>query len=399
MITAIAAIACIGTIACLLNPGLLRSDTWRATSTPLASIIGSGFLVALPILTDLVGSWAIAPMIVLLLVAYWIGAAIRYNIAHVEPVLASGNAPPRMRTLEHLSDGVLTFAYFVSVAYYLVLFASFLLKYFGITDVTMGKWIVTALLASIGGVGYWRGFRAVEGIEIFAVSIKLAVIAGLIAAVVAFDASALPQDFKIAPGSFSIGSVPALLGLLIVVQGFETSRFLGDAYDAQTRIRTMKLAQLISAAIYVSFFLVMIPVAGYGTSAEGVTAIVDMLRPVSFALPLFVTIGALASQSSAAIADTLGASGLVHSNFSRYIAPRDTYPILAGIATVVTWETNVFGLVAFASRCFALYYALQCAQAASSAMSRGQRLRAVGFAGIMLIAVAVLIFGAPAEGA
>ncbi len=293
---------------------------------------------------------------------------------------------------------MLTFSYFVSVAYYLVLFSSFLLKFFGSTDATNGKWITTGLLAGIGSVGYWRGFRAVEGMEIFAASVKLAVIAGLIAAVAAFDASAPAHDFKEAANGFSLSTIPALLGLLIVVQGFETSRFLGDQYDAQTRIRTMKLAQLISGAIYVTFFLVMLPVAGFGTSGEGVTAIVDMLRPVSVALPLLLTVGALASQSSAAIADTLGASGLVHANFSHYIAQRDTYPILAAIAIFVTWQTNVFSLVALASRCFALYYALQCAQAAMSAYGRGEWRRAAGFVCVMLMAALVLIIGAPAEG-
>jgi len=398
MIAVIAAIVFAGVVACLMLPRVVQSNTWRATSTPLASIIGSGFLVALPILTDLVGRWAILPMAGLLIVAYLIGGAVRYNIAHVEPLLEDGKAPLRVLVLERASDGVLTFAYFVSVAYYLVLFSSFLLKFFGSTDATTGKWITTGLLASIGGVGYWRGFRAVEGMEIFAVSIKLAVIAGLIAAVAVFDASAPAHAFKGPGNGFSLATIPALLGLLIVVQGFETSRFLGAQYDSQTRIRTMKLAQLISGAIYVAFFLVMLPVAGFGTSGEGVTAIVDMLRPVSVALPLFLTVGALASQSSAAIADTLGASGLVHANFSKVLAPRDTYPILAAIAIFVTWRTNVFSLVALASRCFALYYALQCGQAAMSAYGRGEWRRAAGFVCIMLVAALVLIVGAPAEG-
>lgn len=92
MINAVAAVACTLVIALLLSPHVLKSRTWRATSTPLASIIGSGFLVALPILTQLVGSWAIVPMIALLLGAYLIGGAVRYNIAHVEPELEAGTA-------------------------------------------------------------------------------------------------------------------------------------------------------------------------------------------------------------------------------------------------------------------------------------------------------------------
>ena len=40
------------------QPRLMAAPGWRATVTPLASIIGSGFLVAGPILAHAVGPWA-----------------------------------------------------------------------------------------------------------------------------------------------------------------------------------------------------------------------------------------------------------------------------------------------------------------------------------------------------
>jgi hypothetical protein len=40
-----------------------------------------------------------------------------------------------------------------------------------------------------------------------------------------------------ATGFHEIGIV---LGLVILVQGFETSRYLGAAYDRPTRVRTMR---------------------------------------------------------------------------------------------------------------------------------------------------------------
>jgi len=47
-----------GCIALLFLPALRNSDDWRATVTPLASIIGSGFLVVAPLLGYAVGSSA-----------------------------------------------------------------------------------------------------------------------------------------------------------------------------------------------------------------------------------------------------------------------------------------------------------------------------------------------------
>jgi len=401
MVGTITILVALGLAVWLFHPRMLRSDVWRAVGTPLASIIGSGFLVSVPILRDLYGSWAVIAMAALLMLAYLVGGAVRENIVHVEPLLANHGAGRPIASLERLSQLVLAFAYFISVAYYLVLFASFLLKPADIDDALPVKATVTALLVVIGSVGLWRGFRAVEGLEIYAVSAKLAVIGGLIAGLVWFDGRELlaaPAGPTLLPGHFETGSLPVLLGLLILVQGFETSRFLGDTYTAKMRVRTMKVAQLLAAAIYIAFFVVMTPLLANATGDSGVAAILDMLRPVSIVLPLLVLVGALASQSSAAIADTLGAGGLIHDIARSRISLKHTYPLIALVAGIVTWETDVYSLISFASRCFALYYALQCLVAALSATRRARPGRAVGFAALALVCAAVVVFGTPAEG-
>ena len=108
----------------LLSPWLRRSAEWRATVTPLASIIGSGFLVSVPLLARESGNWAILAMAGLVLASYLTGAAIRYNIAHVEPLLAKDRPGPHLAVaIERLSHFVLAFAYFISVAYYTALTA------------------------------------------------------------------------------------------------------------------------------------------------------------------------------------------------------------------------------------------------------------------------------------
>ena len=49
---------------------LNASSNWRATVTPLASIMGSGFLVSAPLLAGIVGNLAVICMAALLLLAW-----------------------------------------------------------------------------------------------------------------------------------------------------------------------------------------------------------------------------------------------------------------------------------------------------------------------------------------
>jgi hypothetical protein len=77
------------------------------------------------------------------------------------------------------------------------------------------------------------------------------------------------------------GALRMLAGILLVVQGFETSRYLGAAYDAETRIRTMRHAQIISGTIYIVFVALASPLlaAFHGTRDE--TAIISMSAQVA----------------------------------------------------------------------------------------------------------------------
>ena len=108
---------------------LAASSDWKATVTPLASIMGSGFLVSAPLLGGIVGSWALLCMAVLLLLAYAVGGAIRFNIRHFEPIENAGHGGAQ--SIAFLSRIVLVCAYFISVTYYLQLLAAFLLNAVG----------------------------------------------------------------------------------------------------------------------------------------------------------------------------------------------------------------------------------------------------------------------------
>ena len=48
-------------------------------------------------------------------------------------------------------------------------------------------------------------------------------------------------------------------GTLIVVQGFETTRYLGDIFDTNTRIKASRLSQIISTIVYIIFVTLALP--------------------------------------------------------------------------------------------------------------------------------------------
>jgi len=94
--------------------GSRSKEIWRATVTPLASIVGSGFLVAAPLLAVLVGGSFPAAMTAIVLLAYAIGGIIRFNIAHAEPLLLEPRKRnPRIHFLESLASVALGGAYII----------------------------------------------------------------------------------------------------------------------------------------------------------------------------------------------------------------------------------------------------------------------------------------------
>ncbi|ENY81982.1 hypothetical protein [Sphingopyxis sp. MC1] len=256
-------VVAIATAAVLLSPPLLRSRDWRATVTPLASIIGSGFLVAGPILGHVAGHYAVAAMAALCAISYLFGLAVRDNISRLEPMLAAESPPAVLLWLDRAADLALILAYFVSVAYYLDLLADFALKAFDVVDPMVAHGMTTAILALLGTLGYFGGLRWLEHVELGSVGLKLAMIAALIAAL------AWALGSEVAAGTVAVrpladqaegfDAVRILLGLIILVQGFETSRYLGDSYDRATRVRTMRHAQWIAFVVYMLFIGLLTP--------------------------------------------------------------------------------------------------------------------------------------------
>ena len=382
--------------ALLVWPRLANAPLWRATITPLASIIGSGFLVLGPILDVCYGAYAPLVMMGLCALAYLFGSAIRFNITQID---TGQNQSALREQLERIASAVLAFAFIISVAYYLNLFGAFGVSLTDLDDSFHARLLTTAAFATILVVGWTHGFAALERMEQISVSIKLAIIGGLLfGLVVHFGKEVSENALKVDPASVSgLGALTLAAGLIVTVQGFETSRYLGATYDAPTRIRSMRLAQWISTGIYLIYIFLLTYAFDSSVLTLDETSIIDLMQVVAPILPLLLVAAALSAQFSAAVADTSGSGGLIAELSGNRVSPKVAYALLAGIGLLLTWTANIFEIISYASRAFAAYYALQAALAALAARTQGQRGKMFLFAALAVLGGAIALFGQPVE--
>lgn len=388
--------------ALLFSKPVEKSGWWAATAVPLASIIGSGFLVIAPILQMSTGNLAAVAMLFLVTLAYMIGAAIRFNIRYVEPKLAAGTLHPSAYTMEKLSQWALAFAYIVSVTYYLTLFGDFLLRGADMVDPVLSKSVTTAVILFIAFYGQHRGFGFLGRFE----AVKLGIIAGLLAGLVLGNAEAfLAGSWTLPPQSVKPGlhELQMVLGMLIVVQGFETSRYLSERFPPQLRIKTMRYAQWISGGIYIVYIALMLYYFQYPLPSQGQdTAIISLSKHIAAILPVMLIALALIAQFDAAVADAQGGSGLLSELSKKRISTSAGYIVIAAGGLVIVWSSNVFEVITYASKAFALYYALQSMVAALTALKHKdiphRMAKFTGFGFVATLAISVVLFGIPAGG-
>jgi hypothetical protein len=381
----------------LIHPKLAKAPLWLATITPLASIIGSGFLVLGPILEDSYGYLAPAVMLVLCGGAYLFGAAIRANMITIDR--EAGRRRRVEARLETLSSWSLAFAYIISVAYYLNLFGAFGVSLTPVADTFHARLLSSAIFLLILLIGWTRGFSGLERLEQVSVGIKLAIIGGLLFGLTHYFArQAAAGDLVFNPLNVTgWDGVTLAFGLIVTVQGFETSRYLGATYDVKTRIRSMRLAQGISTAIYMVYISLLAYSLPRGTMPLDETAIIAAMEIVAPILPLLLVVAALSAQLSAAVADTSGSGGLIEELAGGRITTRQAYAVLVAAGLVLTWTTNMFQIISYASRAFALYYVLQAAIATVGAWRNRDAKRMTIFATATILAALIVAFGRSVE--
>ena len=163
-------------------------------------------------------------------------------------------------------------------------------------------------------------------------------------------------------------------------------------------MRAMRIAQAVSAVIYISFFLLLSPLLTKLSQGHGVAALITLSAVVATIIPVSLTIAAGASQFSASVADSIGDAGLIEDITSGKVNPSHAYLVIAavGIAILITFHVNE--VIALASRAFALFYALQCLVAWQAARKRtGEGGKALAFLVLSMAGFAVFALGVPSN--
>lgn len=395
-----------GMLLFLFSPHLTKSKSWRATLTPLSSIIGSGFLIIAPLLASVVGLLSPIAVTVIVVLAYAIGGVIRFNIDYAEPLLHERQVHPIIYRIDLVANIALSFAYVTAVAFYLSLLSSFLLTYLGFGDSPgLERSLTTLIIVFIATTGYLRGLGGLEKLEAYSMSIQLSIVAALLVGVFVYDYNFLQSGQHVTLDVQERDWVTKsfiLAGILLVVQGFETSRFLGEKYSAEIRIRSMRRAQLISGPLYIVSVIALLPIVQHLDLAHvQIAEIVAATGLAAAVLPLMLIVAAIMSQFSAAVADTVGAGSLTSESSKGRLPTNKGYVLVSFLAIVLVWTADLLEIISVASRAFAVYYLLQCFVAIIANRHYHERatyvLNLVRFAMLAGILVFIVIFAIPAE--
>jgi len=394
-------------IVLLSRPVLRNNEKWQAMLTPLSSIVGSGFLIMAPLLASIVGKLSPFAVFGIVLLAYGIGHVIRFNIRHVEPRIADGTLSKTTKEIEYIGNIVLVLAYMVAVAFYLSLLSSFALNYLGISNLVYERWMTTAIIIFIAVVGYIKGLGGLEKLESLSMTVQLAIVVALLTGLGVFGmnfiASGETLEFVYQQRPIST-QIQMLAGALLVVQGFETSRFIGEKYSADVRVSSMRNAQIISGILYVVSVILFMPIVqNIDLMNVELADIIEATGSAALILPLMLMVAAVMSQFSAAIADTGGAGGLLNENSNKRLSTKMAYVGVSICAILLVWSVNLMEIIALASKAFATYYlsqtllALYYCRKDCPVNARLTRVNKVLYVVISIVLLYVIFFAIPAE--
>jgi hypothetical protein len=370
-----------------------RKDLRHARVTPLASIFGSGFLVIVPILNAAVGPYSVVAMAVVCALAYAMGSVIRFNIRHAEPLLESGEPSARLLRYERTANLALVLAYAISVCLYIHILAAFLLGGLGINTPFRENIVTVIIVAAIGVLGRFRGLDMLLIMERWALRVTGVLVLVMVAMFAIFDWRAFTThtlQWPVFPKQDLWTILTVVGGTLIVVQGFETSRYLGAEYDRELRIRSCRSSQIVSTVIYLVFVAVATPMMHFLGSEVQDNGLLILAAKAAAWLPIALVSAAVLSQFSAAVADVVGGGGTVKETTQGRVDDRQAYVLICGIAVILAFASTLT-ILSFASRAFAFYYFLQCLVAVCVTQKTWQKviisLLAVVLAFITLFAV------------
>ena len=372
-----------------------RQHLRHARATPLASIFGSGFLVIVPILNAAVGPYAVLAMAIVCGLAYAMGSVIRFNIRNAEPRLESADISARLSRYERTSNLALVLAYAVSVCLYIHILAAFLLGGLGINSPRRENIVTVLIIAVIGALGRFRGLDMLLVMERWALRVTAVLVLLLVAGFILFDWRAFTThtlQWPVFPKQDLWTVLTVVGGTLIVVQGFETSRYLGSEYDRELRVWSCRSSQIVSMIVYLLFVAAATPLMHFLGSEVQDNGLLILAAKAAAWLPIPLVFAAVLSQFSAAVADVVAAGGTVQESTQGRVDDRQAYILICGVAIVMAFASTLT-ILSFASRAFAFYYFLQCLVAICVARSRAQKIAISLLAAVLAF---ITLFAVPA---
>jgi hypothetical protein len=251
------------------------------------------------------------------------------------------------------------------------------------------------IVAVIGVVGRFRGLDMLMVLEHWALRVTGVLVIALIIGFLIFDWKALNANtlqWPVVPKQDLWTVLTVLGGTLIVVQGFETSRYLGNQFDREMRIWSCRSSQLVSTIIYVIFVAAATPLMHFlGNQVED-NGLLVLAAKVAAWLPIPLVFAAVLSQFSAAVADVVAAGGTVAESTQGRVDDRQAYVLVCGVAIILAFASTLT-ILSFASRAFAFYYFLQCLVAIVVSENKAHKIIIGVLAAVLLF---ITLFAVPA---
>ncbi|KTG29391.1 hypothetical protein [Haloferax profundi] len=403
VISIVVVVTLLGLSAVLYSSRVQNSEQYQATVVPLANIMDIGFVAMTPIIVFIIGLESPIVMFGLCALGFAMGWVMRYNIRAFEPVSGEKGT---LHNVARVGQASLLVASLVNVAYYLQLMGGVIVLLIAVPlginldpGVSRGSGLAVLSLVALGLIGFARGLDQLNNLGNKTTAFNLAAVTAIIVGFLAYNVDvALAGNWALPDYNPPVTSegLRQILGLFAIVQGFEASRYIGDQYSPDLRIKTMRLAQIIATIAFVLFplsALLLFAVNSPGTADPiAVVLIAGVASPLLPWLILFLAVG---SQASAAVNAISSRSAVMIELTEGGVEQRYTYPILAIGAIAVVLVTDVLSAVAVASRVFAAFFAVQCLIALVMASRENQMVRFVGTGLVGLAMLIIAIFGLP----
>jgi hypothetical protein len=396
LVNSIVALLALGALARLLyRPKVQESLTYKAIVVPLGEIMDVGFIVFSPIIILLFGYHATWAMAGLCLLAILTGFAVSYNIEHYEPLIGK---PDPLHAWNSIALWALIAASVVNVGYYAQLLMT--LVWLPLDLYSPGLVAATAalLLLALMVYGFAKGLLALNDMGNKTTAFNLSAIGAILVAFATYNVQLLVGgDFQRPDLDPPVDeeAFRKLLGLFVLVQGFESARYLGAYFSARKRVESMRAAQYLSSVVYVLFVALSLVLFTTTAVPNDVTAIFEVSEQVSVFLPFLIMVAAVGSQLSAIVSDTETRTEMLAQQLGDRVPRRWTFPLFLVPAILVVLLTDVASIVALASRIFAVYFLSQALIAGQLAWRARRWSWVAFFAGIAAAMAVVAVFGIP----